>query len=97
MGRPKNFENMTVEERQEYWAKKREQEAMVREALLFQLKDKYPSMLEAVDELSKVADRIGDCLQWEGPQFITCEEMHKLIDNKNIVRNLFHLDVEEQG
>ena len=95
MGRPKNFENMTVEERQEYWAKQREQEAMVREALLFQLKDKYPSMLEAVDELSKVADRIGDCLQWEGPQFISVDDMHKLIDNKNTVRSLFHLDGAE--
>ena len=97
MGRPKNFENMTVEERQEYWAKQREQEAMVREALLFLLKDKYPSMLEAVDELSKIADRIGDCLQWEGPQYVSVEDMHKLIDSKNTVRNLFHLDVEENG
>ena len=97
MARPKNYENMTHEERMEYHVKKREQEAMVREALLFQLRDKYPSMIEAVDNLSKAADRIGDCLQWEGPQFVTCEEMHKLIDNKNIVRNLFHLDVEENG
>ena len=95
MGRHKNFENMTVEEGQEYFARQREQEAMVREALLFQLKDKYPSMLEAVDELSKVADRIGDCLQWEGPQFISVDDMHKLIDNKNTVRSLFHLDGAE--
>ena len=97
MARPKNYEKMTHEERMEYHVKQREQEAMVREALLFQLRDKYPSMIEAVDNLSKAADRIGDCLQWEGPQFVTCEEMHKLIDNKNIVRNLFHLDVEENG
>jgi uncharacterized protein with von Willebrand factor type A (vWA) domain len=97
MGRPKNYENMTHEERMEFHAKQREQEAMVREALLFQLKDKYPSMVEAVDELSKIADRIGDCLQWEGPQYVSVDEMHKLIDTKNTVRNLFHLDVEEQG
>ena len=97
MARPKNYENMTHEERMEYHVKQREQEAMVREALLFQLKDKYPSMLEAVDELSKAADRIGDCLQWEGPQFISVDDMHKLIDSKNTVRNLFHLDVEENG
>jgi len=97
MARPKNYENMTHEERMEFHAKQREQEAMVREALLFQLRDKYPSMLEAVDELSKAADRIGDSLQWEGPQFISVDDMHKLIDSKNTVRNLFHLDVEEQG
>jgi len=97
MARPKNYENMTHEERMEFHAKQREQEAMVREALLFQLRDKYPSMLEAVDELSKAADRIGDSLQWEGPQFISVDDMHKLIDSKNTVRNLFHLDVEENG
>jgi len=97
MSKSKSFEDMTMEERQEYWAKQREQEAMVREALLFQLRDKYPSMLEAVDELSKAADRIGDSLQWEGPQFISVDDMHKLIDSKNTVRNLFHLDVEENG
>ena len=97
MARPKNYENMTHEERMEYHVKQREQEAMVREALLFQLKDKYPSMLEAVDELSKAADRIGDSLQWEGPEYVTVGDMHKLIDSKNTVRNLFHLDVEENG
>lgn len=97
MGRPKNYENMTHEERMEYHVKQREQEAMVREALLFQIRDKYPSMVEAVEELTKIADRVGDCLQWEGPQFVSCEEMHKLIDSKNTVRNLFHLDVQENG
>jgi len=97
MARPKNYENMTHEERMEYHVKRREQEAMVREALLFQIKDKYPSMLEAVNELSKAADRIGDSLQWEGPQYVSVDDMHKLIDSKNTVRNLFHLDVEENG
>lgn len=97
MARPKNYENMTHEERMEYHVKQREQEAMVREALLFQLRDKYPSMIEAVDNLSKAADRIGDCLQWEGPQYVSVDDMHKLIDTKNTVRNLFHLDVEENG
>lgn len=95
MGRPKNFENMTVEERQEYWAKQREQEAMVREALLFQLKDKYPSMLESVEELVKVASSVGDDLQWHGPEGVSVVDMHKLVDNAQTVRNLFHLDVEQ--
>ena len=97
MGRPKNFENMTIEERQEYWAKQREQEAMVREALLFQLRDKYPSMIENVEELTKVASSIGDDLQWHGIEGITCQDMHKLIDTANAVRRLFHLDIEEHG
>ena len=82
MTKPKNFEDMSLEEKQEYWRKEREAEAAVREALLFQLKDKYPSMLEAVDELSKVASSIGDDLRFHGVEAVTCAEMHKLIDHK---------------
>lgn len=94
-GRPKNFENMTIEERQEYWAKQREQEAMVREALLFQLRDKYPSMLESVEELVKAASSVGDDLQWAGVEAITCADMHKLIDSVHAVTRLYHLDKDE--
>lgn len=96
MTKQKNFENMTLEEKQEYWRKEREQEAMVREALLHQLRDKYPSMLEAVDELSKVASSIGEDLQWHGVEAVTCAEMHKLIDGASAVRRLYHLDVSDE-
>jgi len=96
-GRPKNFENMTLEEKQELWAKQREQEAMVREALLFQLRDKYPSMLQSVEELVKAASSVGDDLQWSGARFVTVDDMHTLIDSANTVKHLFHLDVEEHG
>ena len=97
MGRPKNFDNMTHDERLEYWQKKREQEAMVREALLFQLRDKYPSMLESVEALTKIAGSVGDDLQWYGIEAVTVAEMHKLIDSVNTVKHLFHLDIEEHG
>jgi hypothetical protein len=97
MGRPKNYENMTHEERMEYHVKQREQEAMVREALLFQLRDKYPSMIENVEALVNVANSIGDDLQWHGIEAVTCQDMHKLIDTANAVRRLFHLDIEEHG
>ena len=89
-------DEMTIEERQEYWAKQREQEAMVREALLFQIREKYPSMLEAVDELSNVASRIGDDLQWHGVDAVTCADMHKLIDGASAIRRLYHLDVSDE-
>ena len=52
----------TIEERQEHWRKQREQEAAVREALLHQLRDKYPSMLESVEALVKAANSIGEDL-----------------------------------
>jgi|TARA_E500000318_G_scaffold2126_1_gene3051 hypothetical protein len=97
MGRPKKIEDMTMEERQEYWAKQREQEAMVREALLFQLRDKYPSMLESVEELVKISGSIGVDLQWHGLEAITCQDMHKLLDSAHAVTRLYHLDIEENG
>ena len=97
MGKAKKIEDMTMEERQEYWAKQREQEAMVREALLFQLRDKYPSMLESVEELVKISGSIGVDLQWHGLEAITCADMHKLIDSAHAVARLYHLDIEENG
>lgn len=97
MGRPKNYENMTHEEKMEFHAKQREQEAMVREALLFQLRDKYPSMIESVEALANVANSVGDDLQWHGIEAVTCADMHKLIDTAHTVRRLFHLDIEEHG
>ena len=97
MGKAKSIDEMTVEEKQAYWAKQREQEAMVREALLFQLRDKYPSMLQSVEELVKAASSVGDDLQWSGARFVTVDDMHTLIDSANTVKHLFHLDVEEHG
>ena len=94
-GRPKNFENMTYDERQEYFAKQREQEAMVREALLFQLRDKYPSMMESVEALVDAAKRIGEDLQWHGLEAVTCNDMHRLIDSAHAVTRLYHLDKGE--
>tara|TARA_Y200000002_G_scaffold227882_1_gene188132 strand:+ start:31 stop:327 length:297 start_codon:yes stop_codon:yes gene_type:complete len=95
MGRPKNYENMTHEERMEYHTKQREQEAMVREALLFQLRDKYPSMIENVEALVKVASSIGEDLQWHGIEAVSCQDMHKLIDSAHAVTRLYHLDKDE--
>lgn len=97
MGKTKSIDEMTVEEKQTYWAKQREQEAMVREALLFQMRDKYPSMVQSVEELVKAASSVGDDLQWSGARFVTVDDMHTLIDSANTVKHLFHLDVEENG
>lgn len=97
MGKAKKIDEMTVEEKQTYWEKQREQEAMVREALLFQMRDKYPSMVQSVEELVKAASSVGDDLQWSGARFVTVDDMHKLIDTAQTVRHLFHLDIEEHG
>ena len=97
MSKSKSFENMTHEERMEYWENERKKEAAVREALLFQLRDKYPSMLESVEELAKISGSIGVDLQWHGLEAITCQDMHKLIDSAHAVTRLYHLDIEEHG
>lgn len=96
MTKPNNFDQLTMEQKQEYWRKEREQEAAVREALLHQLRDKYPSMLEAVDELSRVASSIGDDLQWHGPEGVSVTDMHKMIDSAHAVRRLYHLDIADE-
>ena len=95
MTKPNNFDQWTMEQKQEYWRKEREQEVAVREALLHQLRDKYPSMLESVEALVKAANSIGEDLQWHGPQAVTCADMHMLIDSAHTVTRLYHLDKDE--
>jgi len=91
----KEIHEMTVEERIEYFEKEREKEAAVRSALLFSIENKYPSMLEAVDELVKASEDIGEDLQYYGANTVTVGQMHKLIDSAQTVTNLFHLNKEE--
>lgn len=91
----KELHEMTQEERIEYYEKEREKEAAVRSALLFSIENKYPSMLEAVDELVKASNDIGEDLQFYGADTVTVNQMHKLIDSAQRVTNLFHLNKEE--
>lgn len=91
----KELHEMTHEERIEYFEKEREKEAAVRSALLFSIENKYPSMLEAVDELVKASKDIGEDLQYYGANTVTVDQMHKLIDGAQTVANLFHLNKEE--
>ena len=91
----KEIHEMTVEERIENFEKEREKEAAVKSALLFSIENKYPSMLEAVDELVKASSDIGEDLQFYGANTVTVDQMHKLIDGAQRVANLFLLKTEE--
>ena len=90
----KELHEMTHEERIEYYEKEREKEAAVRSALLFSIENKYPSMLEAVNELVKASKDIGEDLQFYGANTVTVNQMHELIDSAQRVSNLFHLNEE---
>ena len=91
----KELHEMTVEERIEYYEKEKEKEAAARSALLFSIENKYPSMLEAVNDLVNASKDIGEDLQFYGAETVTVQQMHKLIDSAMTVTNLFHLNKEE--
>ena len=91
MGRQKNFENMTHEERLAYWEKKREEETADRGILIQEIAAQQPEMLAAVKELKSIAHQIGTEMQYEGPETIWVSDMHKLIDRAETVGTLFNL------
>jgi len=91
MGRQKNFENMTHEERCEYWEKKRAKETADRGALIQEMEKQHPEMVTAVKELREIAYHIGIEMQYEGPETIWVSDMHKLINKAEQVGTLFNM------
>ena len=91
MGRQKNFENMTHEERCEYWEKKRAKETAVRGALIQKMETQQPEMITAVKELKAIAYQIGIEMQYEGTGAIWVSDMHKLIERAEKVGTLFNM------
>ena len=91
MGRQKNFENMTHEERCEYWEKKRAKETADRGALIQEMETQQPEMITAVKELKAIAYQIGIEMQYEGAEAIWVSDMHKLIERAERVGTLFNM------
>jgi len=91
MGRQKNFENMTHEERCEYWEKKRAKETADRGALIQEMETQQPEMITAVKELKVIAYQIGTEMQYEGAEAIWVSDMHKLIERAEKVGTLFNM------
>ena len=90
MGRHKNLENMTHKERCAYWEKKREKDAADRAALIAQMEEAQPQMIEAVRALISIAADVADDLQMDGVDNISVRSMHELMDTANETRNLFN-------
>jgi hypothetical protein len=88
MARPKKLENMTHEERVAHFAKIRESAASERQVLLDTLPEE---MVKAVESLQYIAKDVGEDMQIYGPQVVSVAAMHRLIDDAEVVRNLFNI------
>jgi hypothetical protein len=88
----KKLENMTNDERIEYWAKQQKKEMDARQAIIDQLP---PAMLDAVTRLSKYANAVScEALHGGGVRYIYCDDFNELYDAAETVRRLFNMDVK---
>jgi|11BtaG_2_1085332.scaffolds.fasta_scaffold00403_19 hypothetical protein len=97
MGRPKNIENMTQEERIVYWEKRREREAFARLETFNALSaDQRQAVKDLYDKLDSVLDTV---LYPEngGIKYVTAFELQELADANDTLRFNFNLDVRENG
>ena len=93
MGRQKNVENMSQDERIEHWAKVREKDAAERAELIAQIEEVKPQMISAVRSLIAIAADVAEDLQLYGVDNISVRQMHELIDGANLARDYFDAEV----
>tara|TARA_Y100000004_G_C8819332_1_gene371190 strand:- start:350 stop:643 length:294 start_codon:yes stop_codon:yes gene_type:complete len=97
MGRHKKVENMTQEERIQYFADKREQEAEQRRQNISALSH---DQLQAVKDLYWKLDSVLDTAIYPdmgGIRAVTVFDLHDLVDANHRVRHEFNLDIRENG
>ena len=92
MGRHKNVENMSQDERIAHWARVREKDAADRAELIAQIEETKPEMIAAVRALITIAADVADDLQCYGADNISVRQMHDLIDAAQQTRNLFNAE-----
>jgi hypothetical protein len=90
MGRHKNVENMSQEERIAHWARVREKDAADRAALIAQIEETKPEMIAAVRELTAIAADVAEDLQLYGVANVSVQQMHDLLDAAQQTRSLFN-------
>ena len=96
MGRPKNIENMSNDERIEHYNKKREREAFARlEAFNTLSADQRQAVKDLYDKLDSVLTMMA--LQNGGIKYVTAFELQELADANDTLRFNFNLDVRENG
>jgi len=97
MGRPKNIENMSTDERIEYYNKKREQDACERlEAFNALSADQRQAVKDLYDKLDSVLDT-ALYPDMGGIRAVTALELQDLADANDTLRFNFNLDVRENG
>jgi len=89
MGRSKNFENMTHEERCEFWAKERMREQRERQAIIDTMQ---PDMIEAVKKLRHIAWDVSTDMMQSGVDHITVKQMQDLHDASESINRLFNIE-----
>ena len=86
VGRPKNFENMSHDERVEYWEKKRESEALERQERIDGLsKEQRDAVKEAYQAISAAMMSLHEC------QDLWLSDVKKLDDSMWSIRREFNL------
>ena len=93
----KKLENMTQDERIEYWAAQREKETADRWKRMNQLTyAQRSSILDVHKWLDEVLDTaLHPCMG--GIKAVTAYDLHELSDAKDRLRNEFNLDIREHG
>ena len=87
VGRPKNFENMSHDERVEYWEKKREREGRERQVRLDGLtQEQRDAVKEAYDAISSAMMTLHEC------QDLWMSDVKKLDDSMWSIRREFNLE-----
>lgn len=97
MGRPKNIENMSTDERIEHWNKKQEREACER---LENFSALSPDQRQAVKDLYDKLDSVLDTVLYPdmgGIRAVTALELQDLADANGKLRYEFNLDARENG
>jgi hypothetical protein len=89
----KKLENMSTDERIEYWAKVREKE---RDARQVRLDNLSPEQLLSVYKMYKLSKEITfEALNGAGVRYIYCDTFNELEDTIEAVRNQFNMEEME--
>jgi hypothetical protein len=88
----KKLENMSTDERIEYWARVREKE---RDARQVRLDNLSPEQLLAVHRMYKLSrELVHEALYGAGVRYIYCDTFNELEDTIEIIRNQFNMGEE---
>jgi len=94
---PKKLENMTQDERIEYWAAQREKERIQRRDRVAKLSlDQRVAVIKVYELVDEILDTaLHPCMG--GIKAVTAYDLQELADAKDRLRHEFNFDVREHG